>query len=154
MTNEHVAPEPDKCKASLEAYCRPDAAPQTEAMYYPATRPPPPPGAAPKHPFTNCSAFGCTCKGAADYYGIGGGGHATFGCADKGAQQWWVHEAKPCASPGSCCTAADYTKKAAPYPGCTSGPAPEPNNTAVSIDLANFLLIRGKPAAPPPTSKR
>jgi hypothetical protein len=73
--------------------------------------------------------------GAADYYGIDGG----FGCAPKGAQYWWIHEAKPCASPGSCCTAADYTKHAPPYPGCgKKGPATVPEQ-----DIAGFLLIRG-----------
>ena len=122
------------CKADLEAYCQEDALVQHEAMVYMA------PGATnpktPKHPFTNCSAFGCTCKGAADFYGIDG----SFGCADKGAQNWWIHEAQPCASPSSCCTVADYTHKPPPYAGCV--PA-QPDEGAFGRALANFLLIRG-----------
>ena len=50
MTGERVGGTPAACKASLEAYCKPDANPQSEAMYYQAAGPPPPPGAAPKHP--------------------------------------------------------------------------------------------------------
>ena len=69
----------------------------------------------PKPPF-DCTPFNCTCKGEADYYGIRGG---LFGCAPAGAQDWWMHKAKPCEQPGySCCAVSDYTKKNAPYPGC------------------------------------
>jgi|EP01043_Picozoa_sp_COSAG02_P066818 hypothetical protein len=49
MTSEHVGATPSTCKESLENYCKPDATPQSEAMYYAAARPPPPPGRAPKH---------------------------------------------------------------------------------------------------------
>eukprot|EP01049_Picozoa_sp_SAG25_P010231 SAG25_NODE_1097_length_4023_cov_1.143221_3_plen_177_part_00 len=101
-------------------------------MYYPLTRIRN--SGEPVAPFHNCSVFGCTCKGAADYYGIAGG----FGCADTGAQHWWIHEAKPCASPGSCCTVGDYTKKPPPYSGCKAVP-----HSALSMDVAGFLLIRG-----------
>ena len=118
-----------ECMADLAAYCDPDAQVQKEAMYYPLSHG----QSRPKHPFTNCSVFGCTCKGAADYYGIA---HARFGCADKGAQQWWIHEAKPCASAYSCCTVDDYSKKPPPYPGCSP-------SASFEQDLANFLLIRG-----------
>ena len=140
MTNERVGDSPSSCRASLEKYCKPDAPPQSEAMYYAATKPAGDWRRLPKEPFTNCSAFGCTCKGAADFYGIGAS-HGSFGCAPKAAQQWWIHEAKPCASPGSCCTAGDYTKKSAPFPGCSSKPPQAP--TSPSADLANFMLIRG-----------
>ena len=160
MTNEHVsASPPASCKADLTKYCRPGAAPQSEAMYYGAARPAlpaPPPGP----PFTNCSVFGCTCKGAADYYGINGG----FGCAPVGAQHWWIHEAKPCAGKGSCCVAGDYTKNPPPYPGCSApkpppAPPPPPGPPAPAkpppADLVAFLLIRGDygartAALPPP----
>jgi len=89
--------------------------------------------------FSSCDAFGCTCKGAADFYGIGTGGGASFDCAPKAAQDWWIHEARPCASPSSCCAASDYTHKLPPYPGCG---ADQPVS-AMAVDLANFLLIRG-----------
>ena len=52
---------------------------QSEAMYYSAASPRG--GKVPAQPFTNCSVFGCTCQGAADFYGISG----SFGCADKGS---------------------------------------------------------------------
>ena len=122
------------CKADLAAYCQAGAQVQHEAMHYGLGKPHGSPK--PRRPFTNCSAFGCTCKGAADFYGIEG----NFGCAPKGAQHWWVHEATPCASPASCCTAGDYTRKLPPYPGC--GPPPAAN--AFSQDIASFLLIRGE----------
>jgi hypothetical protein len=126
LTYERVRAGPALCTADLENYCKPDAAPQAEAMMYPTSMLYP--------PFTNCSVFGCTCKGAADYYGIDGG----WGCAPQEAQQWWIHEAKPCASPTSCCTVDDYTKNPPPYPGCAHGPA-----HSNAVDVANFLLIRG-----------
>jgi hypothetical protein len=135
MGNVQVSAAPAaSCKAELALHCKAGAQVQTEAMYYHATSPSHP--KVPKQPFTNCSVFGCTCKGAADFYGISG----QFGCADKGAQNWWIHEAKPCASKASCCTAAAYTGKAPPYPGCEAAT----NATgAFAQDLANFLLIRG-----------
>jgi len=65
-----------------------------------------------------CQTFNCTCKGMADYFGVGESS-GTWGCAPKTAQDWWVHSAKPCEQPGySCCGKDDYTKKKAPYPGC------------------------------------
>ena len=74
-------------------------------------RPPPPP--------FDCRAFNCTCKGMADFYGVGAGGGANWGCSPPGAQTWWVSEAVPCEQPGySCCAASDYTKKTPPFPGC------------------------------------
>jgi hypothetical protein len=77
----------------------------------------PPPGW-PSKPF-NCSVFGCTCKGEADFYGIGAKGGSAWGCAPVPAQNWWVKEARPCEQPGySCCAASDYTKKSPPFPGC------------------------------------
>eukprot|EP00039_Didymoeca_costata_P021308 m.344156 g.344156 ORF g.344156 m.344156 type:complete len:509 (-) comp23899_c0_seq1:13-1539(-) len=134
MTGEHVSvSEPTACKADLRKYCQAGASPQSEAMYMQITGPPgPAPG--PPPPYTNCSVFNCTCKGAADYYGI----NHNFGCAPPGAQNWWIHEAKPCASPTSCCTVDDYTKKLPPYPGCRYK-----NGTSLLSDLAAFLLIRG-----------
>jgi hypothetical protein len=53
MTNEKVGGGPAGCKASLENYCKADAPPQTEAMYYPAAGLAPPAPAA-KHP---CAFF-------------------------------------------------------------------------------------------------
>jgi len=77
----------------------------------------PPPGW-PRPPF-NCSAFGCTCKGMADFYGVGAKGGGAWGCAPADAQTWWVTEAVPCEQPGySCCAASDYTKNQPPFPGC------------------------------------
>ena len=77
----------------------------------------PPPGW-PAPPF-DCSVFDCTCKGMADYYGVGASGGSAWGCAPADAQHWWVDEAVPCEQPGySCCAASDYTKKVAPFPGC------------------------------------
>ena len=66
LTAEHVsATNPARCKSDLAKYCQHTASPQTEAMYYPAST---------VHPgtpaFTNCSVFGCTCKGAADYLSL------------------------------------------------------------------------------------
>ena len=80
----------------------------------------PPPGwPVPPPPPFNCTPFGCTCKGMGDYYGVGANGVGGWGCAPPAAQQWWVHDAVPCQSPGySCCLASDYTKKHAPFPGC------------------------------------
>lgn len=76
----------------------------------------PPPGW-PRPPF-DCSVFNCTCKGMADFYGVGAKGSG-WGCAPQAAQQWWVHDARPCEDPSySCCAASDYTKKAPPYKGC------------------------------------
>ena len=79
----------------------------------------PPPGwpRPPPAPF-NCTPFGCTCKGMADYYGVGEHGSG-WGCAPAGAEEWWVKEALPCQQPGySCCLASDYTKNKPPFPGC------------------------------------
>ena len=77
-----------------------------------------PPRGWPVPPY-DCSAFNCTCKGMADWFGVGAGGTGTWGCAPSDAQEWWVHEARPCEQPGySCCAATDYTKKQAPFPGC------------------------------------
>jgi len=129
------ATNPGSCKADLREMCQPGAFVQQEAMWYHTSGVKSP--MIPKHPWTNCSVFGCTCKGAADYYGIGPGGG--FGCADAEAQKWWIHQAKPCASPQSCCTGGDYTQKPGPHPGCKrAGPG------ALETDLASFLLIRGK----------
>jgi hypothetical protein len=87
----------------------------------------PPPGYAlpspprPPTPWAGCKVFNCTCKGMADYYGVGApppskGG---FGCAPPPAELWWTKEAKPCAQPGySCCAVSDYTKRPPPFPGC------------------------------------
>lgn len=108
LTSERVPADPSGCTAALQEFCQPGAAPQTEAMYFPIARPQAP-------AFTNCTVFGCTCKGEADYYGIREG---SFGCAPVGAQQWWIHEAKPCNSSYSCCTVEDYTQKPPPYQGC------------------------------------
>jgi hypothetical protein len=82
----------------------------------------PPPGwPLPPKPAFSCRVFDCTCGGMADYYGVGAGGHASWGCAPDAAQTWWVRDAVPCQQPGySCCLAADYTKKHAPFPGCPS----------------------------------
>jgi hypothetical protein len=82
----------------------------------------PPAGYVPPVPF-DCKVFGCTCKGMADYYGIGPPpGLGGFGCATATAEKWWVSEAKPCSQPGySCCAASDYTKKSKPFPGCQHG---------------------------------
>ncbi len=77
-----------------------------------------PPRGWPVPPY-DCSAFNCTCKGMADWFGVGAGGTGTWGCAPSDAQEWWVYEARPCEQPGySCCAATDYTKKQAPFPGC------------------------------------
>jgi alpha-L-fucosidase len=77
----------------------------------------PPPGW-PAPPF-DCSIFNCTCKGMGDWYGVGSEGSGGWGCAPEDAQHWWVDEAVPCEQPGySCCSAGDYTKKTAPFPGC------------------------------------
>ena len=135
LTNFNVrAGDPASCKSDLQEHCTAGALPQTAAMHYQLSSSP---GARPGN-FTSCVAFGCTCKGAADFYGIGAGGGASFGCAPKAAQDWWIHEAKPCTSPSSCCAASDYTHKLPPYPGC-----PEQPVSALALDLANFLLIRG-----------
>ena len=151
MTQERVrADDPTTCAADLGGYCSSSreegtvGGTQTEAMYYAigsSGKPTPEPAPA----FRNCSVFGCTCKGAADHYGIGfqgeGGGGSPFGCAPKGAQDWWIHRAEPCADPAtSCCTAADYTQKDPPYAGCDANGQPV---ESLSLDLANFLLIRG-----------
>jgi hypothetical protein len=71
-------------------------------------------------PWIGCKVFNCSCKGMANYYGVGApSSKGGFGCAPQPAQNWWVHEAKPCAQPGySCCSASDYTKNHAPFPGC------------------------------------
>lgn len=80
-----------------------------------------PPAGWPAPPF-NCSAWGCSCKGEADFYGIGAGGDKGWGCAPAAAQNWWIHDARPCEQPGySCCAASDYTKKSPPFPGCKRG---------------------------------
>jgi hypothetical protein len=79
----------------------------------------PPPGW-PTPPF-DCAAFNCTCKGMADWFGVGANGVGGWGCAPPDAQQWWVHDALPCQKPGySCCAATDYTKGHAPFPGCSA----------------------------------
>lgn len=78
-----------------------------------------PPRGWPKPPFS-CSIFGCTCTGMADYYGVGASGGSAWGCAPAAAQEWWIRDAKPCAQPGySCCPASAYTKRHAPFPGCS-----------------------------------
>jgi hypothetical protein len=78
----------------------------------------PPPGW-PTPPFS-CAAFNCTCRGMADWFGVGADGRGGWGCAPPAAQQWWVSDAQPCQQPGySCCAATDYTKKHAPFPGCS-----------------------------------
>ena len=62
MGTAHVrATPPPDCKADLAEFCRADAVVQHEAMHYPLAG-----GAGPtkpKHMWTNCSVFGCTCKG-------------------------------------------------------------------------------------------
>lgn len=76
-----------------------------------------PPRGWPTPPF-DCAVFNCTCKGMADYYGVGArdGG---WGCAPEPAQNWWVHDARPCEDPSySCCAASDYTNHTPPFPGC------------------------------------
>jgi hypothetical protein len=152
MTQERVrADDPTTCAADLGGYCSSSreegtvGGTQTEAMYYAIGSSGKPPTPEPAPAFRNCSVFGCTCKGAADHYGIGfqgeGGGGSPFGCAPKGAQDWWIHRAEPCADPAtSCCTAADYTQKDPPYAGCDANGQPV---ESLSLDLANFLLIRG-----------
>ena len=126
-----------ECKADLALHCQAGAEVQNVAMMYGLSSQVG--GMVPRAPFTNCSSFGCTCKQEADFYGIGYGDRG-FGCTPKGAQDWWVHEATPCASPASCCTVSDYSTKQPPYPGCSPPAAP----TAFEQDLVNFLLIRGK----------
>jgi hypothetical protein len=65
-----------------------------------------PPRGWPAPPF-NCSVFGCTCRGEADYYGIGARGASAWGCAPEAAQKWWINDATPCEQPGySCCAAS------------------------------------------------
>lgn len=77
-----------------------------------------PPKGWPSPPF-NCTVFNCTCKGMADFYGVGADGSGGWGCAPQDAQQWWIHDASPCEDPTySCCAASDYTKKQPPFPGC------------------------------------
>lgn len=83
----------------------------------------PPPGyvrPSPPVPWGGCKVFNCTCKGMANYYGVGAPpSKSGWGCAPAPAQNWWVHEAKPCAQPGySCCTTSDYTRHEAPFAGC------------------------------------
>jgi len=77
-----------------------------------------PPGGWPPAPV--CQIFGCTCRGMADFYGVGAKGDKDgWGCAPPAAQEWWVNEAIPCQQPGySCCLASDYTNKTPPFPGC------------------------------------
>jgi alpha-L-fucosidase len=77
-----------------------------------------PPAGWPRPPF-NCHQFNCTCKGMADYYGVGSDGNGGWGCAPPDAQNWWIHDAVPCEDPSySCCAASDYTKNKPPFPGC------------------------------------
>ena len=84
---------------------------------------PPPPGWPHSGAF-NCSVFDCTCSGMADYYGVGADGSGSWGCAPDAAQNWWVHDAQPCEQPGyTCCSAAHYTKKHPPFPGCSASGA-------------------------------
>lgn len=83
MSPEHVSATPAGCKADLAKFCKAGAHVQSEAMYYQTSMA----AGAVSPAFTNCTVFGCTCKGAADYYGIDG----SFGCAPKGAQDWWIH---------------------------------------------------------------
>jgi hypothetical protein len=79
----------------------------------------PPPGW-PQPPF-DCSVFNCTCRGMADYYGVGVKGSGAWGCAPEPAQNWWIRLARPCEQPGySCCSAAEYTNHTPPFPGCTA----------------------------------
>jgi hypothetical protein len=48
----------------------------------------PPPGwPIPPPPPYDCHAFNCTCKGMADYFGVGAGGNAGWGCAPADAQK-------------------------------------------------------------------
>jgi alpha-L-fucosidase len=61
--------------------------------------------------FVGCGAFGCTCRGMADYYGVYAG---KFGCAPGGARTWWIDDAR--------CVAADYTTHHPPFPGCKAHP--------------------------------
>ena len=77
----------------------------------------PPRGWPPPQP--SCRPWNCTCVDMADFYGVGADSGAGWGCAPAFAQDWWVHDARPCEQPGySCCAASDYTKKHAPFPGC------------------------------------
>jgi len=56
---------PATCKDDLKGFCQPGALVQKEALYYHATSIVNPPST-PKQHWTNCSVFGCTCKGAAN----------------------------------------------------------------------------------------
>ena len=77
----------------------------------------PPPGW-PVAPF-DCHIFNCTCSDMANYYGVGAAGGDAWGCAPPAAQDWWIHDARPCEQPGySCCSASHYTKNLPPFPGC------------------------------------
>jgi len=49
------------------------------------------PGPAPSPPF-NCSVFGCTCQGFADWYGTTGGRKRDWGCASEPTAQAWWHD--------------------------------------------------------------
>ena len=46
----------------------------------------------------NCSVFGCTCQGFADYFGTHSG--KGFGCASDAAKQWWI--ARRCNANANC----------------------------------------------------
>ena len=77
-----------------------------------------PPRGWPLPPFS-CAPFGCTCRGMADFYGVGEKGHSAWGCAPPAAHNWWMRDARPCADPGySCCAASDYTNQTPPFAGC------------------------------------
>ena len=96
------------------------------------------PTPAPAPPF-DCKAFGCTCAGMGDYYGVGPSpGCGGFGCAPADAQHWWVVTMQ--------CTAAAYAKKAV-HRGCSDakcgsvGPAPPgakvpPQNLGLVIKIS------------------
>jgi hypothetical protein len=97
----------------------------------PPPPPPPLPPLKPLHPWHGCADFNCTCHGMAEYYGVCHDVSTDtqckpdrgFGCAPPEAQNWWIHLAKPCAKPESCCPESAYTHSHGPFPGCANGSA-------------------------------
>ena len=105
--------------------------------------PPPPPAPTPPTPPSptpafNCSLFGCTCQGFADYYGaIGGVG---WGCAPQPAgRDWWSRHR---------CNAATQDGKFCGGPACKlvghapcDPPTPNPHGSwTASQDLQNAKI--------------
>jgi hypothetical protein len=121
----------ESCKALLKQHCQLDALVQHSAvLYYTGYGTGYNAGTRIRQNFTDCSAFGCTCKGAGNYYGIGGG-KGNFGCTDTGAQTWWVEHH---------CPQTAYASQSPPYAGCEAAPL---DYGEFGQDLANFLLVRG-----------